>query len=153
MGNNKKSVSPKKSKKCHKSDSSKNAISFEFVYYNDFWFNQKEYNKIENRLYLGTDIPIKERETMEVLEVRHIISVTEEPVPHNYRFPDINYIHVEAGDFPDQDLLSHFDFCNKIIETALKNGMYFNCIIDHGKLKLQDKFVKIIFILNDTYNF
>lgn len=111
-----------------KSDNSK-AISFEFINYNDFWFNHKEYNKIENGLILGSDVPIKDLNCMEMLEISHIISVIEEPVAEQYRFGHINYIHVEAGDFPDEDLLSSFEYCFKIIANAQKNdeNVYVHC--------------------------
>ena len=115
-----KSKSPKrKSQKGFKNEA---PISYEFVYYNDFWFNQKEYNKIENGLYLGTDVPIKDINIMDMLDVNHIISVKEEPVPENQRLPHIVYHHVEAGDFPDQDLISSFDYCYQLIDIAQKNG-------------------------------
>ena len=115
-----KSDSPKR--KSQKGCKTESAVNYEFVYYNDFWFNQKEYNKIENGLYLGSDIPIKDINVMEMLEVNHIISVKEEPVPESQRFAHILYNHVEAGDFPDQDLLSSFDNCYKIMDRAQKNG-------------------------------
>ena len=106
-----------------KVDTTSQTTNFEFVYYNDFWFNGKEYNKIDKNLYLGSDVPIKDMALIKSLQVSQVVSVTEKPVATEYRLPDINYFHVEAGDFPDQDLISSFDTCFRVIDAALKKGM------------------------------
>lgn len=97
--------------------------NYEFVYYNDFWFNGKEYNKIDKNLLLGSDVPVKDINLIRSLQVSQVVSVTESPVPAEHRLPDVSYYHVEVGDFPDEDIISYFDRCFQVIDEALKKGI------------------------------
>ncbi|CAG2172147.1 unnamed protein product [Oppiella nova] len=82
-----------------------------------------------NRLYLGSDSPVKDVNVMTTLEISLVISVTEEPVPEESRWPNISYQHIEAGDFPDEDLISHFDHCYRLIAKAHEKDetVYIHC--------------------------
>jgi hypothetical protein len=96
----------------------------ELLYYNDFWSNYREYNKIENGLFLGSEAPIRDCTLLLMLDINYILSVTEKPVPQENRFGHIRYHHIEAGDFPDQDLLSSFDECFKFITNVQNKGLF-----------------------------
>ncbi|CAG2100582.1 unnamed protein product [Medioppia subpectinata] len=104
-------------------------MDYEFNVYNNYWNNKRECNKIINKLYLGSDSPVNDLKTLDRLNIKRILSVKEEPVPDDSRFPHIQYDHIEAGDFPDQDLLSTFDYCYHLISNAIAKGetIYVHC--------------------------
>lgn len=131
---------------------------------------KKEFNQIEDNLYLETHSRGSDRKFLKDLKIKRVLTVMNKPIEQSYKDKDINHKFICVLDDCSQDLLSHFPEtnqfmhfseevqrvviclqCNAVIGFCNKYFQSFkcNCVrhkgIDCLKIQVNDKNIKIQF--------
>ena len=79
---------------------------------------------IATKLYLGDKHAATDLELIAKLELTHILSVDMIPLPHvvSSTYPNVALMQISVADMAHEDLLSHFEACNRFIKEGISSG-------------------------------